>query len=258
MTRCGPPQPRRGAAAVAGLAPDSPRHPAAPMQGPRPCATRGCASCRQPVPRPGCSVQRRHVQVSGASGEAEGGPELRALCVCPAGSPRWWYKPPQTQPDSPSTRGCRLSGHGTGTGSAQAPTRHHRAARGEGLQRAPARSPSHPSSRTRVSAAVGPRAGGNPQLCTGPGGCSLSRTAGRERCRGCGGGGGGRLLSRSGGLGWAGGTLPEEGQAGAALQGPTASELAPSHRGDPLEGPVSALPGRHPHLRAGTICPEQL
>lgn len=30
--------------------------------------------------------------MSGASGEAEGGPELRALCVCPAGSPRWWYK----------------------------------------------------------------------------------------------------------------------------------------------------------------------
>lgn len=48
------------------------------------------------------------------------------------------------------------------------------------------------------------------------------------------------------GLGWTGGTLPEEGQAGAALQGPTASELAPSHRGDPLEGPVLASPGRHP------------
>ena len=82
MTRWGPPWPRREAAAAAGLAPNSPRHPAAPMQGPGPCATGGRASCHQPVPRPGCPVQRRHVRVVRSLRRGRGWPRAPGrLCV---------------------------------------------------------------------------------------------------------------------------------------------------------------------------------
>ena len=82
MTRCGHPWPRQEAAAAAGLAPDSPRHPAAPMQGPGPCATGGRASYHQPIPRPGCPVQRRHVRVVRSLRRGRGWPQaLGPLCV---------------------------------------------------------------------------------------------------------------------------------------------------------------------------------
>ena len=70
------------AAAADGLASNSPRHPAAPMQGPGPCATGGRASCHQPVPRPGCPVQRRHVRVVRSLRRGRGWPRAPGpLCV---------------------------------------------------------------------------------------------------------------------------------------------------------------------------------
>lgn len=62
------------------------------------------------------------------------GPSVRAQPGPPDGGTRL---PPQTQPDSPSIRGCRLSGHGAGTGSAPAPTRHPELPGGRGSSERP-------------------------------------------------------------------------------------------------------------------------
>lgn len=184
--------------------------------------------------------------MSGASGEAEVALSP-ALCVCPAGSPRWWYKPPQTQPDSPSTRGCRLSGHGTGICSAQPPPGTTELP-GEGLQRE-RRPAAHLTliSHT-VSAAVGPP--GPEEIL------SFAQVLGDAACLeqlgvgalpGVRGWGWGKAASRSGG--WAGLGAPclKRGRQG-LLSRTTWPELAPSHR-RPAGGTCVGIAGEATHLQ---------
>lgn len=157
---------------------------------------------------------------------------------------------PQMQPSSPWARGCRLSSHGAGSSSATTPQAPELpGGRGPASTRPQPASPliSHTCERS-----CGPPGRRKSSALHRPRGTGLIQNSWEGAPLG-----GGGLFSHSWGAGL-GAPCLKRGQAGAVLQGPSTSKLAPSHRGYPLGGPVLASLGEHPHLRAGTICPEQL